>query len=127
MNQKAQLRRIVKLGINHFESIGDVGRMQKDMLRRLQGSSVDRDHYAGLANCRLDYCGRVNCLEACRFGTCRRRLTAIPAIYDLLKMQPTALRSSHHSRRLGATLWKAARSQHRSRQAVKSPRARHPA
>ena len=59
--------------------------MQKDMLRRLKRSSVDPDHYAGLANCRLDYCGRVNCLEACCFGTCRRRLAAILAIYKLLQ------------------------------------------
>jgi hypothetical protein len=85
VNEKIQLKRLAKLGINHFESIGDVERMQKDMLRRLQGSSVDPDHYAGLANCRLDYCGRVNCLEVCCFGTCRRRLTAIPAICDLLQ------------------------------------------
>ena len=63
MNEKAQLRRITKLGINDFETAGDVGRMQKDMLRRLKRSSVDPDHYAGLANCRLDYCGRVNCLR----------------------------------------------------------------
>ena len=55
------------------------------MLRRLKESSVDSDHYAGLANCRLDYCGRVNCLEACRFGACRRRLAAISAIYELLQ------------------------------------------
>ena len=33
----------------------------------------------------LDYCGRVNCLEACCFGMCRRRLTAISAIHDLLQ------------------------------------------
>jgi hypothetical protein len=85
VNEKAQLRRITKLGITDFETIDDVGRMQKDMLRRLEASSVDPDRYAGLADCRLDYCGRVNCLEACCFGTCRRRLTAIPAIYDLLQ------------------------------------------
>ena len=85
MNDKTQLRRIAKLGIKHFETVEDVERMQKDMLRRLERSSVDPDHYAGLANCRLDYCGRVNCLEACCFGMCRRRLTAISAIHDLLQ------------------------------------------
>jgi hypothetical protein len=85
MDMEKQLRRITKLGINDFETAGDVERMQKDMLRRLERSSVDPDHYAGLANCRLDYCGRVNCLEACCFGACRRRLAAILAIYKLLQ------------------------------------------
>jgi hypothetical protein len=85
MNEKQQLRQIAKLGIEDFETLEEVERMQKDMLRRLHKSSIDPDHYAGLANCRLDYCGRVNCLEACWFGTCRRRLNEIPLIYDLLQ------------------------------------------
>jgi len=85
MNGKQQLRQIAKLGIEDFETLEDVERMQKDMLRRLERSSINPDRYAGLANCRLDYCGRVNCLEACWFGTCRRRLNEIPIIYDLLQ------------------------------------------
>ena len=36
MNEKAQLRRMAKLGITDFETIDDVERMQKDMLRRLE-------------------------------------------------------------------------------------------
>ena len=85
MDDKAQLRRMAKLGISQLETLEEVTRMQKDMLRRLERSSIDADRYAGLANCRLDYCGRVNCLEACWFGTCRRRLNETPIIYDLLQ------------------------------------------
>ena len=85
MKEMEHLKQIRKLGITDFETVEDVGRMQKDLLRRLEGSSVDPDHYAGLANCRLDYCGRVNCLEACCFGTCRRRLNEIPIVYGLLQ------------------------------------------
>jgi hypothetical protein len=101
VNEKAQLRRMAKLGVTDFETAEDVERMQKDMLRRLAGSSADPDHYAGLANCRLDYCGRVNCLEACCFGSCRRRLAAIPAIYDLLQKCNTPL----FEVRIGRGVW----------------------
>ena len=85
MDAEKQLRRMAKLGITDFETVEDVGRMQKDMLRRLKRSSVDPDRYAGLADCRSDFCGQVNCLEGCCFGTYRRRLAAIPAIHDLLQ------------------------------------------
>ena len=85
MDVKKQLRRIVKLGIKDFETVEDVERMQKDLLRRLKQSSVDPDRYAGLANCRLDYCGRVNCLEACPVGAFRRRLSDVPAALRLLE------------------------------------------
>jgi hypothetical protein len=85
MNEREQLARIKKLGVSNFETVKKVRRLQADMLARLEGSSVDPDRYAGLADCRADYCGRVNCLEACWFGTRRRRLNEIPAIYDLLQ------------------------------------------
>jgi hypothetical protein len=85
MDEKRQLQRIAKLGISGFETLEQVRRRQSRMLRLLQHSSVDPNWYAGLDSCRLDYCGRVNCLEACPFGTLRRRLNEIPAIYDLLR------------------------------------------
>jgi hypothetical protein len=85
MNEKQRLRQLAKLGIEDFETLEDVERMQRDLLQRLNKSSIDPDHYAGLATCRLDHCGRVNCLEACWFGTCRRRLNEIPIIHDLLQ------------------------------------------
>jgi hypothetical protein len=85
MDEEKQLRRIAKLGISGFESIKQVRRVQRDMLDRIAGSSLDPNRYAGLGDCRADYCGRVNCLEACWFGARRRRLNDIPAIYDLLR------------------------------------------
>ena len=38
MNEKQQLRQIAKLGIEDFETLEDVERMQSDMLRRLHKS-----------------------------------------------------------------------------------------
>ena len=101
MDAEKQLRRMAKLGITDFETVEDVGRMQKDMLRRLKRSSVDPDRYAGLADCRSDFCGRVNCLEGCCFGTYRRRLAAIPAIHDLLQKCNTPL----FEVRIGRGVW----------------------
>jgi hypothetical protein len=101
MNEKKLLQQLTKLGIKNFETIEDVERMQKDLLRRLKQSSVDPDRYAGLANCRIDYCGRVNCLEACWFGTCRRRLNEIPIVYDLLQNSHKPL----HEVRLVRSTW----------------------
>jgi len=85
MNEREQLARIKKLGVSNFEAIKETRRLQADMLDRLAASSLNSDRYAGLADCRADYCGRVNCLEACWFGTRRRRLNEIPAVYDLLR------------------------------------------
>jgi hypothetical protein len=85
MNEREQLARIKKLRISNFETVKKVQRLQTDMLARLERSSVDPDRYAGLDDCRANYCGRVNCLEACPFGARRRRLNDIPAIYDLLR------------------------------------------
>jgi hypothetical protein len=85
MKEMEHLKKIRNLGITDFETIEDVERMQRDMLHRLRRSSVDPDRYAGLGDCRADHCGRVNCLEACWFGTRRQQLLEIPAIYKLLK------------------------------------------
>lgn len=85
MKEMEHLKQIRKLGIKDFEKIEDVERMQRDLLRRLRRSSVDPDRYAGLGDCRADHCGRVNCLEACWFGSRRRRLNEIPRIHALLQ------------------------------------------
>jgi hypothetical protein len=101
MNEKQQLRQIAKLGIEDFETLEDVERMQSDMLRRLHKSPIDPDHYAGLADCRLDYCGRVNCLEACPLGAFRRRLSDIPAALRLLENA----REPFYEVRVSRALW----------------------
>jgi hypothetical protein len=101
MNEKQQLRQIAKLGIEDFETLEAVERMQRDMLRRLHKSSSDPDHYAGLPNCRLDYCGRVNCLEACPLGAFRRRLSDIPAALRLLENA----REPFYEVRVSRALW----------------------
>jgi hypothetical protein len=85
MDEKRQLRRITKLGISGFETLEQVRRRQSRMLRLLQHSSVDPNWYTGLDSCRLDHCGRVNCLEACPFGAFRRRLSDVPAALRLLQ------------------------------------------
>jgi hypothetical protein len=85
MDEKTQLLRIAELGISNFESLEEVHCRQADMLDCLASSFVARHVCAGLSDCRGDHCGRVNCIEACWFGTRRRRLEQIPAIYDLLQ------------------------------------------
>jgi hypothetical protein len=54
-----------------------------------------------LADCRSNFCGRVNCLEGCCFGTYRRLLAAIPAIHDLLQKCNTPL----FEVRIGRGVW----------------------
>jgi hypothetical protein len=101
MNEREQLARIKALGVSNFETIKEVRRLQADMLARLEGSSVDPDRYAGLADCRADYCGRVNCLEACPFGGFRRRLIDIPAALRLLQNAHPPF----HEVRVSRALW----------------------
>jgi hypothetical protein len=85
MNEKKLLRQLARLGIDDFETIQDVQRRQRNLLHRLERSSIDPDRYAGLANCRFDYCGRVNCLEVCAVGAFRRRIADVSAALQLLK------------------------------------------
>jgi hypothetical protein len=85
MGEKAQLLRLAKLGVSNFESVEEVQRRQADALDCFASSFVAPHVYAGLSDCRADHCGRVNCIEACWFGTRRRRLEQIPLIYDLLQ------------------------------------------
>jgi len=88
MKEMEHLKQIRKLGIKDFERIEDVERMQRDMLHRLKRSSIDPDRYAGLGDCRADYCGRVNCLEVCAVGAFRRRIADVSAALRLLKSAP---------------------------------------
>jgi hypothetical protein len=85
MNIEKQLRRLAKLGITDFETTEDIQKVQTDMLRRLERSSLDPGQYVTFADCGPNYCGHKKCREACWFGTCHRRLQELPAIYDLLK------------------------------------------
>lgn len=101
MDEKGQLRRIAKLGISGFDTLEQVRRRQSRMLRLLQHSSVDPNWYVGLDSCRLDYCGRVNCLEACPFGALRRRLNDVPAALRLLQNAHPPF----HEVRVSRALW----------------------
>jgi hypothetical protein len=92
---------MAKLGIPDFETIKRVRRLQARMLKLLKHSSVDPDRYAGLDSCRLDYCGRVNCLEACPFGALGRRLSDVPAALRLLQNA----RPPFHEVRVSRALW----------------------
>jgi hypothetical protein len=83
MNVEKQLRRIAKLGIN-FETLKEVEHVQQDMLGRFEQSSLDPGRFRGLADCEADYCAYKRCLEACWFGTYRRRMKEIQAVHSLL-------------------------------------------
>jgi hypothetical protein len=85
MKLENQLRHLTKIGIKDFETPSDAEHIQKDMLRRFERSSLDPGRYWGLTDCRSNYCAYKNCQEACWFGTRRRRLKEISAIYRLLK------------------------------------------
>jgi hypothetical protein len=101
MDEERQLRRIAKLGVSGFETVKQVQRRQARMLRLLEHSSVDPNWYAGLDACRLDYCGRVNCLEVCPFGALHRRLTDVPAALRLLQNA----RPPFHEVRVSRAFW----------------------
>jgi hypothetical protein len=85
MNIEKQLSRIAKLGIKDFETTEEVQKLQTDLLRRLERSSLDPGEYASLADCGPNYCAHKKCREVCWFGSRRRRLEQIPTIYDLLQ------------------------------------------
>jgi hypothetical protein len=80
-------RRPADLDNNDLRPITEVERLQKDMLRLLQGVSVDPISYVGLEYCGPEHCGRIGCSEGCAFGTARRRKNDIPRIAQLLKQR----------------------------------------
>lgn len=79
-----QSGRLADLGIPHFETIQEVEHVQADMLRLLERSALDPGYYAGLVDCRHNFCEKLSCTEACGFGSWRRRLLEIQAAYRLL-------------------------------------------
>ena len=68
-----------------FESADDVAQLQQDMLGMLKGGGVHRAQYDQLAACGAQRCSANPCLEACWFGTRRRRLREISAVYSLIR------------------------------------------
>jgi hypothetical protein len=84
-SEKTLLRRLGKLGVSTFETVNETRALQTDLLRRLEQLGIDPGDYVGFDDCGPNDCGRVNCAEACWFGTRRRRLTEILAVYKLLQ------------------------------------------
>jgi len=68
-----------------FESEDEMAELQQDMLELLKGSGVDRARYDQLAACGSQDCGADPCMEACWFGTRRRRLREISPVYSLIQ------------------------------------------
>src|SRR6516162_3652488 len=71
--------------VPRFETVEDIQRLQTDLLQRLATTSIEPGRYQGLADCGPDYCGRAPCAEVCWFGTRRRRLREISAVYQLFE------------------------------------------
>jgi hypothetical protein len=84
MGVRNHVRKIMKLGITNFPTLEEIERRQKDLIERLQNSSIRSRHYAGFEDCRAGKCGRHRCSEACWFGNRRRLLQQIPLIHRLL-------------------------------------------
>jgi len=76
---------------SELRSFQHVEAMQKEMLQLLKQSQVDPISYVGLEYCGPNHCGRVNCSEACWFGTLRRRVPEVVAIRRLMEQQEGAL------------------------------------
>jgi hypothetical protein len=68
-----------------FESEDEMAELQQDMLELLKGGGVHRAQYDQLAACGSKRCSANPCLEACWFGTRRRRLREISAVYRLIR------------------------------------------
>jgi hypothetical protein len=68
-----------------FESEDEMAELQQDMLELLKISGVDPARYDQLATCSAERCGADQCLEACWFGTRRRRLREISPVYSLIR------------------------------------------
>jgi hypothetical protein len=84
-------RQLAELKSSELQSIQHVEAMQDKMLRLLKQSTVDPISYVGLEYCGPDRCGRLNCSEACWFGTLRRRIPEVVAIRRLMDQQDGTL------------------------------------
>jgi hypothetical protein len=82
---------LAELKISELRSIQHVETRQKEMWQLLKQSQIDPISYVGLEYCSPDHCGRVNCSEACWFGTLRRRIPEVLAIRRLMEQQKGAL------------------------------------
>jgi hypothetical protein len=76
---------LAELKTSGLPSIQLVQAEQEKMLRLLKRSQADPVSYAGLEYCTAEYCGRVNCSEACWFGSLRGRSEAEAAFARLLQ------------------------------------------
>ena len=83
--KKRQVRRLAKLGITDFETVAAAGRLQNDMLRRLERARFKPSRLADLKRCTGSQCRGQTCAEVCQFGARRRRLKEIPAAHRLLR------------------------------------------
>jgi hypothetical protein len=82
---------LADLQISELSSIQRVQAKQEKMLRLLKRSQADPVSYAGLEYCTAEHCGRVNCSEACWFGTLRRRVPQVQAIRRLMEQHENPL------------------------------------
>jgi hypothetical protein len=85
MSHKNPVRKLQELGIINFPSKRRTKRPQKDLIDRLQSSSVRPRRYSNLQYCNAIKCGRHRCSEACWFGNRQRLLQQIPTVYRLLE------------------------------------------
>ena len=105
-----------------FESEDEMAELQQDMLELLKGSGVDRTRYDQLAACGSQDCGADPCMEACWFGTRRRRLREISPVYSLIQHSEGPV---YEARTLSLNLVSAdrtaSRCQYRSSEAIATP------
>jgi hypothetical protein len=84
-------QKLADLKIAELPTIQRVQAKQQEMLQLLKQAHVDPLSYVGLEYCNPDHCGRVNCSEACWFGTLRRRIPEVLAIRQLMDKQEGTL------------------------------------
>ena len=84
--EEKRSRLMRKLNISEFDTADALARRQTNLLRLLEGASIDPDRIRGLKGCDLTHCGRHGCSEACWFGIERRKVEVLlPGAYKLLK------------------------------------------
>jgi len=84
MKRDKTRKKLETLGVKNFETLREVERQQRDVLRQLTRSGL---RLGRLNNCSSGSCGRRRCSDVCAFGTRSRLSKQIPAAYDLLKEQ----------------------------------------
>jgi len=104
-----------------FESEDEMAELQQDMLELLKGSGVDHARYDQLATCGAERCGADPCMEACWFGTRRRRLREISPVYSLIQHSEGPVYEARTLRSTWSRDWAASKCQHRSSEAIAAP------